>query len=354
MNTSVRSTALAAAAILVLLGGSTAAFANTSQQLNLTVPTPASYQATNGGIVTDLGAQNYVVAGGYTVGASYNYAPINNPSLQYGFVATESDGSVSGYGTIRLTGTITGEGRITISGTYTIDDNIAIGYAGANILPGYFISDAPNVVITQGGSTQPMPGLAIETPYANPWGGPIVIESMDCILTGGSSCTFLAVATYSVGTIYWQGSQVTAPVSGTLGSTAVTGTLTDTGNELENLVTGTATDQGTTSLSISGTGVSLNFNGNYAGTDTIPPPGPNSDCSSALTGIEGTCTYTGFQSNGHFSGQGISGRYETTWTAPAFAFGSTIQATVYQGGSSGGSGGLSGFFGLLGWMRFHF
>lgn len=350
MKTSVRSTALAAAAILVLLGGSSAAFANTSQHLSLTVPYP------QGGGVVDFGSQNYVVSGGYAFGAALNLAPINSPSIQYSFVATENDGSVSGYGSIRLTGTITGEGRVTVSGTYAIDDNIpAVTVPGdPNIVPGYFVSDAPNVMITVDGSTQPlgMP-LAIETPYANPWGGPIVIYSIDCLLTGGTSCTLSAIASYNVGTIYWQGSQVAGPVTGTLGSTAVSGMIVDTGNEVENLVTGTAVDQGTTSLTISGASVSLSVNGNYAGNDIIPTNG-TIDCSTGFTNVYGTCFNTGFISHGHFSAPGVVGTYSTFWTVPAFQFGSTIQATVTQSGPSSGSGGLSGIFGFLSRFPFGF
>ncbi len=344
MNVTARRTALAITAIIVLLGGAAPALAYTQpQQLNLT--------SNPMGGVTDLGAQTYTVAGGQVVFALINGVPLSNPSLQYGFVASENTGVMSGAGAMRLTGTLSGQ-SITISGNFGIDDAQFIASAGYNALPGYFISDSPNLNVNTGGNTQRfgLP-LAIETPYANPFGGPIVMYSGDCLIPNTTSCYLTIVTTYNIGTIYWQGSQVSGPVTGTLGSTPVSGTASNSGNEFENLVTGYAIDQGTTTFT--GFAIpSLNGNGNYHGTSTIPPGGQ--DCSSALTGIDypvPTCMYTGFQSSGHWALGQFRGTYSTTWTSPAFAFTTQLQGSASQNSNSGfgfGSfGGLSGLFGFL-------
>jgi len=313
------------------------------------------------GAVTDLGAQTYTVAGGSVVFALINGVPLSNPSLQYGFLASENGGVMSGNGGIRLTGTLSGQ-SISISGSYGINDAVFIASAGLNALPGYFVSDSPNMQVTTGGSSTPFAApLAIENPYANPFGGPIVMYSGDCLAPNTTSCFLTIVTTYSVGLVYWQGSQVSGAVSGTLGSTPVSGTISDSGNELENLVTGSAYDSGTTTLS--GFAVSsLNGNGHYHGSSTIPQGGQ--DCSlvspavpilglpagPGLTGIDTpfpTCMFTGFQSSGHWQVGQASGSYSTTWTSPAFAFVTQIQGTVNptnDSGQFGGFGGLSGLF----------
>jgi hypothetical protein len=102
-----------------------------------------------------------------------------------------------------------------------------------------------------------------------------------------------------------------------------------TSNETENLVTGKSTDKGTISFS-SMTPSSLNANGHYIGTSTIPTTG-TSDCS-ASTGFPGTCTESGFQSIGQFTMSGISGSYNTTWGVPALGFSASVNATVSHHG----------------------
>jgi hypothetical protein len=209
-------------------------------------------------------------------------------------------------------------------GTFNIVSSVPGAVIGNSEVPFYFVTDTSNVQVTIGGQTQTIPeSINIENPYFNPFGAPIVIGSNDGYIG--------IVATYDQGSILWIGSQVSGQLVGTLGSTKVSGTMTLNGGELENLVTGQAIDAGT--MSFTGmTPSSLNANGLYTGRSTIPAPAPYpaSDCSSYTTGVEGTCTITGFQSTGTFTAGSISGSYSTTWGAPAVTFTTSITATVTQ------------------------
>lgn len=333
MKTSMRSAALASAAIIVLLSGTTAAFASTPQTLSLTIPM---------GGVTNLGTQTYTVSGGQVVYAMVNGQALNpGAKLSYSFVAIQDGFSTSGWGNLYLTGTIGGT-KVDVNGYYSFDSIEALAQIGPSELPGFFISSAPNIMMNVGGSqlalSQP---FAIETPYANPFGGPIVMSSAD-------GASLVIVATYSTGDIFWQGTQLQGAIGGTLGSTPASGMVTLTGNEQEDLVAGTAADSGT--ISFTGmTPSSLDVTGTYQGSDYIPAPNPAYDCSS-YTGFPGTCVETGFMSQGTFKAGDIRGAYSTTWSTPALAFYSTIQATVSQ--SQNGYSGFNGYSGLFGFLGF--
>jgi hypothetical protein len=320
MKTIFGKTALTSIAIILLLGGTSAAFAASPQPLNLTIPL---------GGVTNLGSQVYTVSGG-TVAYAEVLGQTVDPGamLQYNLVATQTGLTTKGFASVTLTGT-TGGVPITMKGTFNIEGSVPGAVIGNSEVPFYFVTGTSNVQVTIAGHTQTIPeSINIENPYFNPFGAPIVIGSNDGYIG--------IVATYNQGNILWIGSQVTGPLVGTLGSsTPVSGTLSLTSGEFENLVTGTAQDAGT--MSFTGmTPSSLDASGFYTGTSTIPPPGPNSDCSSYTTGIEGTCTITGFQSSGTFSAGPISGSYSSTWGAPAVSFTTSITATVAtHGGHSG-------------------
>ena len=363
MKASTSSMALASAAILLLLGGTTAAFADSQQQLNLTIPN---------GVVTNLGNQFYTVSGGQVAyGAINGLFLYPGATIDYGFFASQNGLSTEGYGSLQLTGTTASGASTGVSGTFSIDSVQQAIQIGNSEVPSFFIASAPNVLVTIGGSTQPLgQPLFIENPYANPFGAPIVIASADCLMTA-TSCTFLVAATYDYGTILWQGSQVqgamsgtlgTAPAagndgedsastaSGTLGTAPAAGTFTLTGNEVEDLVAGTAADMGTIAFS-NMSPASLNAVGTYHGTSFIPTQGAI-DCSPP--GLPGTCTMTGFQSQGTFNANGIHGSYSTSWTVPAFGFTTQIQATVSPNHHSSDSGDswYSGMFGFLGFLGF--
>lgn len=314
--------ALASLAILFLLGGTTAAFANTQRNTISLVGVGGS---------TVIGNQQYAVAGGQVAYAYIDGQMVNNARILYGYTASQTGSTTSGSGTILLTGTITGMGRVTVSGTFNIDDNVNAIPPGEGIsgdLPYYFVSDAPDIQTTVAGTTTQLETpLMVENPYFNPFGAPILIASLDG--------TIAIAATYSLGTIYWTDGQVQALMSGTYGTSPASGVLTLTGNEFEDLVAGTAVDQGQTSWSDMSPS-QLNANGNYQGSDYIPMAG-EIPCSPA--NAPETCTETGFQSQGTFSAGAIHGSYSTAWTVPALGFTTTITATVSPSGNGQGNQG---------------
>lgn len=360
MKTFIRRTALASIAILFLLGGTTAAFASTQQQLKLTLPY---------GSVTNLGSETITAGGGSVIYAYIDGLAVDaGSSLHYNIFATQNGPSTSGYGFIGFTGTAQGV-PFSVTGTFEINDNVPTplpaGMQGT--LPYFLVSDNPNNIrLTFGGVPQPLtPGTAfsltpsiqfgVESPYFNPFGGPIVLMSSDGAI--------VIAATYTEATILWSGSQVTGPVAGTLGSSPVTGTLSLTSQEFTNFVTGTVQDSGKITFSDMSPS-SLDATGTYTGTSYIPQPtgatldsfGGLINCSPAL--LPYTCTETGFQSKGSFSAGPITGSYTTSWTIPALYFTSSITGTVAQHENNGGFGGNgnsgqnggSGFWGFLSFL----
>jgi fibronectin-binding autotransporter adhesin len=328
MTALLRRLALASIAILFLLGGTAAAFAQTTQALSLQTPVAQP------GVVTNLGTQTYIVSGGQVVGAAILGDALNpGATLVYSFTATQSGLSAQGTASISLAGTTVIEGSdvpVTVSGTFIINSEVSGDVIGSSALPFFFVTAPSNVQVTVGGSTQTISeSLDIESPYLNPGGLPIVIASADNYI--------VIAATYTQGTILWAGTQVSALVSGSLGTRTATNPASNfnlIGGEIENLVTGTAIDAGTIAFS-SMTPSSLDVSGPYAGASSIPanptmPAGQPSpyDCSAALLLPEGTCTLTGFQSTGSFIAGELSGTYDTAWTIPALYFGSTIAGSL--------------------------
>jgi len=315
--------ALTSIAILLLLGGTTAAFADSPQTLNATMT----------GAVTNLGNQTYNVSGGEVMYAYIggNAIDPNSGTIRYYLFASQSGLSTRGFASVQFSATIGGT-PVSVKGSFEIGGaDMGAGLpAGCTttcteILPFDFIGSS-NVQLTMGTTTMPET-LVIESPYWNPYGGPIYLVSPDNAIA--------IVATYTQGTILWTGAQTGGAIQGTFNGSPVSGTFTQTSTEYENLVTGTATDVGT--IQFNTNVAALNAKGIYTGSDTIPT-GPTSgsyDCSPAM--LPYTCTVTGFSSNGNFRAGGMSGTYTTTWGVPAYAFSSTILATVSQSGHSGSS-----------------
>jgi hypothetical protein len=324
MKTILRQTALASIAILFLLGGTSAAFASSPQTLSTTMV----------GGVSNLGAQIYNVSGGQTAFAMIAGQTINSSTahLQYNFMAIQNGLNTKGFATLRFSGMTTGGVSVSVSGTFVVNSivpaaELPVGCSAncQSALPFFFLGTSSNVQMTVAGSTQTVSEtMQIESPYFNPWGAPIVLASTDN--------SIVIAATYTQGSILWAGTKVSGAMFGTIGTTQASGTFNMTSGELENLVTGRSIDAGTISFN-SMTPSSLNVNGVYFGTSTIPTTG-TSDCS-ASTGIPGTCTETGFQSIGQFTMSGISGSYNTTWGVPALGFSSAVSATVSQHGNYG-------------------
>jgi hypothetical protein len=328
--------ALAAVAVLLLLGSgfSLVAGAPSAAPLSLTVPSDL-------GSVQNLGDQTYVVSGGQVAAAAVGGIPLD-PGAQVTFsLNAEVEGArVSGSATFQLQGSVSGapvsaSGVVAITNSLTITQvggplaNTACPKAGASVcgvLPVLFGGVAAIQVTTAGSTKHDLTVLYFENPYFNPFGKPIVMAAVDKAV--------VIVATYDVGTIQWQGSQVAGPVIGVLGtSTPAVGVLSLVSTESEDLVAGTAVDHGTVSLSSMSPSF-LDVTGPYKGTSYIPAPGPQDDCSTLLgfPAGSGVCTITGFDSEGSFAMSGspvlVVGSYITTWTTPALAFSSTITAVV--------------------------
>jgi hypothetical protein len=319
MKTIIRRTALTSIAIMFLLGGASAAFANTSPTLSASMI----------GGVSNLGTQVYSVNGGQTAFAMIAGQTINasTAQLRYTFMVTQTGLTTKGFATLHFSGTTTGGANVSVSGNFNVNSivpaaELPLGCSTncQSALPFFFLGTSSNVQMTVAGSTQTVSEtMQIESPYFNPWGAPIVLASTDN--------SIVIAATYTKGNIMWAGTNVGGVIFGTLGTTQTSGTFNMTSTEFENLVTGNSFDAGTISFS-SMTQSSLNAKGFYVGTSTIPTTG-SSDCS-ASTGIPGTCTETGFQSIGQFTMSGISGSYNTMWGVPALGFSSTVSATVSQ------------------------
>jgi len=335
MKTLIRRTALTTLAILFLLGGTSAAFAATPQQ---------TLTATSMGGVTNLGTQTVSVSGGQVVYAYIGGYPIdsNTGKISYTLVATQNGLTTTGVGSIHFTAKVDGT-AVKVSGKFSVGgEDMGAGLpAGCTttcteVLPFDFIGSS-TVKVTMGTQTT-VETMVVESPYWNPYSGPIYLMSET---NGAPDGAIVIVATYSSGTIQWTGAQVGGYISGTLGTTPVSGTFTQTSNENENLVSGTATDSGTFQYNTNV--ASLNSPGTWSGTDYIPSKG-SSDCSAATSGLPDTCTLTGFHSSGSFRAGGLSGTFITSWGVPAYQFTSQISATL---GQHSGSGNFLSF-----WHRF--
>ncbi len=169
--------------------------------------------------------------------------------------------------------------------------------------------------------------MAFENAYFNPFGDAITIASADN--------SIVILTNYTQATIDWSNVVDVGGFAGSIGTTPIAGAMTQVATEHENLVAGTAKDFGILTLSsvtnmTSGAQITyLDATGGYVGTSTIPSTGAQ-PC-----GIG--CTETGFQDQGSFllfsggygnNGAIIRGSYSTSWTVPAFAFTSTVNAKV--------------------------
>ncbi|MHB1868824.1 MAG: hypothetical protein ACYCPP_07755, partial [Nitrososphaerales archaeon] len=296
-----------------------------SQALSLT--------ATGG--VLSAGNQHYlIVQHGQTLEAVVNGDPLVTSHLTYVLNAQQNGLTTSGRAVFTLTGQDATGATITVTGIVQISGNIpavclpsftspvACSSPDTSEVPALFVGAASMQVTTQAASSSdngngngngngdnvrtqdqgnhnaPVTAVVpmyLESAYMNPFGAPIGIASFDPS-TGLPTTTLVIVTTYTKATIDWSNVQDLAALSGTLGSVAVTGTFSQVAQEHEDLVAGTAQDQG--SLTFSGMSVpSLDATGTYTGTSTIPTS-PSFDCSAQL-GFP--CTVTGFQSSGDFN-----------------------------------------------------
>ena len=178
--------------------------------------------------------------------------------------------------------------------------------------------------VSNRGTSQTMP-VVVESPYWNPFGGPIVIASV-----GTATGALFMVVTYNSANIDWSQVQLMGQIGGYYGTEAVGGNYMTVTNSHENLFAGTEQDSG--QIIFAGMSDSkLNGQGSLQGSPTIPPIGTNSyDCTSdyaIAVGVTwpfgpGTCVLTGASSSGNIrmttsSGVKITGTFETVWSVPS-------------------------------------
>ena len=300
------------------------AASNTKQTLSLSIQ--------NGGIV-NAGPQKWSMSGGI-LGAAYDtstpvLAGATWSAVNYSMTANVNGLSTSGTFHLHLYGTTATGQQIVVRVHTTINESIpAVCFPSYSItgmcaagdtseIPAYFIANGFLRIETGSTLSQKYPiTLIIEDAALNPFGAPIVITSVDGSL--------LVVATYSHATTEWMGVQTAGTLTGTFGSTAVSGSFVQSIHTKENYVTGTAQDSGQIAL-VGMTPSSLDSTGHFQGTSVIPTTG-TIDCSPP--GLPGTCTETGYSSTGTFtldpSGFQLSGNYAVQWPAPSIVFGGTI------------------------------
>lgn len=287
------------------------------------------------GAVIDAGRQEYYVKGGTLLSLIYDGNPIqlSSPSLQYSLHATVNGKSATGKAEVELSGQTNGGSIMEIKISMLITGLIPAAYfpltcnqetgAGCNsVIPSVFVGLATIKVSTDADGDNSATDtirapMLFENPYLNPFGSPIVISTSDL-------SKLSIMATYTVGKINWQNVRLAGQLFGSLDNQQVTGNFVMMVNSHEDLVSGTEQDKGRisfTDMSIK----SLNGNGEFTGTSTIPKQGI--PCSTATL----PCTLTGLTSSGSFEIKGgsiIRGTYSTDWTTPAYAFSGTISATV--------------------------
>jgi hypothetical protein len=165
--------------------------------------------------------------------------------------------------------------------------------------------------------------MAFESPYLNPWGGPILMASQDN--------STVIVTSYTKSIVDWKGVELGGIVMGEYkGERNVFGEFGMVVNSRENLLLGVEFDRG--SISFFGMNrKNFDASGSFHGVSIIPTEGAFS-CAEELHLPPGTCTATGLNSTGSLELQSrafsISGWYHTVWSIPAFGFNSSVLADV--------------------------
>ncbi len=289
-------------------------------------------------VLDQAGSAAYASVHGLTLSPSTSH-------LDYSLVADVDGSFVTGHAVIHLTGTTAKGQSVELDGKIAIHSMIpAESFIGSGI-PSAFLG-VLNGSVSVGKDSRPFNvHVSLESPFINPFGGPIVVSSLD------SGNSLVLVSGYQVARIVYTDVQVlTLSVSGTVGGTPVTaGSATLTTWAVENLHAGTESEQGTISFHGMTPGY-LDSSGSYSGNSIIPSASNclttygfapcTFDCTvdlPALMGVpalnlvplpSGLCTVTGFISSGSFHTNGphaeISGTYATVWDIPAISFGVSI------------------------------
>ena len=283
------------------------------------------------GIITNAGNQHYVMSGGSLVYGEFLGNPISASSISFSLKSQVTGLKTSGSASISGTG---------FSASIVIASEVPasvfpLQQSGASCdptvsacnseVPFFFTGLA--VIHATGAAPFDLP-VAIESAYFNPFGGPIVITSLD----SSTSPALFLVVTYNVATIDWVGVHIQGVVGGTLGSNPVNGFYTTITNSHENLVGAVEQDKGQI-IFADMSPAQLDAKGTLSSTTTFTSAG-GIDCS-AQTGFPGTCLLTGASSTGTFKmvgvqGLKISGSFSTTWSVPSITTATQVSATATQ------------------------
>ncbi len=340
------------AALLCLIITASPALAASPQSASISGKHSVPLSLTLQGQITNAGSQVYNFGGGQLVEGSVFGTTLSPGHLSFNLLASVHGLSVSGRGFLELS---------TSQGGHSDHDRGAglsaqiyiNGAVPAAIFP-ITLTSQPSIVscdptsqhcnseipllftgvatITSDGAhnAQQIP-IAVESPYWNPFGGPIVITSLD---SKTNPAIFLVVS-YDTASIQWIGVQLQGVIAGTFGTEAVTGSYGQVVNSQENLVAGTEIDSG----AIAFVGMSdpvLNAHGLLFGHTTFSLTFPLPfDCSSEFGLPEGTCTATGATSAGSFWMIGsqvvfVSGTYYTVWSVPSLFTETIVLGAVIQ------------------------
>jgi hypothetical protein len=288
------------------------------------------------GAIADAGRHSYTSHGGQAIYASVLGQVMDLSTTTFSYkIHTEVDGAkVTGDASFELDGQTVGGVSVSVRGNMPLNgmqpipaEQFPVGCtADCNSEIVAFYLGVAHVHMFVGNTNQETEvPMSFESAFLNPFGGPIIIASLD------NGATITVVSTYTEADIHWLDVELRGTIGGTLNGARISGQFTITGMAKdENLLAGTESESGT--MTFSGMNdPTLDLSGSYVGTSTIPTTG-TVDCSS-LTGIPGTCTETGFYSQGSFSLGGdatLTGTYQTTWFVPALGFDGSATATLSE------------------------
>ena len=334
---------LAAGVMLLLLFGASPAFASSPQGISAGGKHSVPLSLTLQGLITNAGSQAYSFGGGSVVKGSVFSTNISPGPVDFNVYATVHGLVVSGKGFLHLSsqgdqgkkGGHSDDNRGTsLSAQIQITGAVPAAYFPLNCDPTtpQCSSEIPLMftgvaMIESGGQdkVQQIP-IAIESPYWNPFGGPIVITSLD------TPPTIFLVVSYHTASIQWSGVQLYGVITGTFGTETVSGSYGQGVNSQENLVSGTEFDSGTIAFADMSDPV-LNAHGFFVGHTTVSLAGKE-DCSGGFL-PKGTCWATGATSDGLFSMIGsqvvfVSGTYHTVWSVPSLFTQTIVLGAVIQ------------------------
>jgi hypothetical protein len=169
--------------------------------------------------ISAAGDQRYALAqNGRLVYASIFGVQVDpaSSSLHYSLVAYVHGLSATGQANIHLVASSSDGQKVVLDGTVTIKGMAPAEEFTLGAIPSAFLGFLRGTVTT--GGSQPIAlGVSLESSFTNPFGGPIVLATLD------ASNSIVLVADYHSATIHYSNVRVlTLSVTGKLGSSSVT------------------------------------------------------------------------------------------------------------------------------------